>query len=852
MGIASGAIAYIDFEDYGVTRLLGQGTAPYVWSEHDANGGILDVADAFYVIENGAPSGMVARRNSTNSGGVDGRSQIVLQSGIPGTGTYDKLIYQWDMSCPSVASQWGAFTALQLRPSGAVYDGKRVIYIGLRGKRTAAAPNNAAFQVWVREDTTTISNTEYALSTSDVNENYSIQIIDDTANQHIDVLVNASGMYEHILSVDNDFFLDHAPSGAFLNFTGGTSSSNNVLINNFSITAFSQSIDSVSGYIGGYIEVPDSVWVSGYIGGYIPVPTPTSGYIGGYSPNAIEHTIYANDTQMQGVWKFDEAGDNDTREDSSGKGNHLNVILGNPTQVAGKDDNAIQFEHWNEPYPSVARTSSGCSAGLSPTSEDWTFGGWIKPSGGAIEYYAQVGGKGGEDGYVIYLDPQLEIWSQVRIDGIRYTLHGGRVSGLSAGSWSHLDWVVNRTEGYHALYRVPDDGVYTPILLARSPIPSGTEDQDTTTEPFVFGASPMGREPFDGQLDEWYFRTEALGTEDLRSICLFGLEAKSTTDTSGYIGGYVEVAASPSSASGYIGGYMYTEVAETSGYIGGYLFQDTAINDASGYIGCYILTPTNASGYIGGYILPHDSASGYIGCYLFGRHDASGTWLAYFDVLSTQFLDFDAQARIGSAENSDFDATCIIERVISPPTVECAIDGAASVSGYAVTFSGVATVADITLLDGRSNYIESAFIKWGDFSGQMVSVNSIGQWQTTHIYTSSGVYIPRIDVVDSNGAHGFCSKKVDLSVGLDNIIELDLTASPQSGTPPLAVAFTNTYSAQPAGVKESVIDFGDRTLTHLNNPTHLYRYAGHYRAIWIVKDDRGRFFNDSTDVGVNV
>jgi hypothetical protein len=189
--------------------------------------------------------------------------------------------------------------------------------------------------------------------------------------------------------------------------------------------------------------------------------------------------------------------------------------------------------------------------------------------------------------------------------------------------------------------------------------------------------------------------------------------------------------------------------------------------------------------------------------------------------MTPENVDFDATAKVGDSESIAFDATCTVQRVISPPTVVCAVDGASSVSGYAITFSGVITVADVTLPDGRTNRVDSAYVKWGDFSGVQVAVDdNTGAWQATHIYTTSGVYTPRIDAIDINGAHGSCFK-------------------------------TNTYVAQGAGEIESVIDFGDRTLTHYDNPVHVYRWVGEYAPIWIVKDDRGRFWSDSTVTGVN-
>jgi uncharacterized Zn-binding protein involved in type VI secretion len=668
--------------------------------------------------------------------------------------------------------------------------------------------------------------------------------------------VITSGQWNHVgATYDNDggvatLYLNGEPlaSGAITGVTGSGAVDDLALGG-----AANAGLNDFDGALQDWVFVPRAMG-SGEMSALKTVGTPTSGYIGGYVP-AIERLFYANDEEMQGVWLFNESASLDTKQDSSGKGNHLDKIIGTPTHQVAKFANGIEFKHWNEPYPRVARASSGCSAGLNPATTSWTFGGWLKPSGGAYETYAHIGGKGGYDQYVLYIDEEMDLWAQVRIDGIRYALHSGRVSGLAQDQWNHVDWVVDRTNGFHELYRTPDDGICAPILLDRQSIPSGTENQDTSTEPFYFGASTINQEPIDAQLDEWYFRSEALNTTQIRSICLLGLPTKTATANSGYIGGYLDAidSGSVTAASGYMGGYLYSVAQEASGYLGGFLYQTSSITSASGYAGGYLCTPSFPSGYIGGYLPVFIPSSGYIGGYVFGRDNTSGTWLAYFDFSTTQNLDFDSIARVGDAENLDFDATCTVARVINPPSTTFAINGVSiAASGYEIMFSGVATVADATLPDGRTNVIDSAYIKWGDFSGVMANVNPYtGAWAAKHLYTTSGVYMPRIDVVDINGAHGSNHGKVDLSVGAPNPITLQLTATPSTGNRPLAAAFTNTYVTQFAGSVESVTDFGDRTITHLENATHVYRYMGNYTPIWIVKDDRGRFWNDSTSVGVN-
>jgi hypothetical protein len=736
-----------------------------------------------------------------------------LQSGI--AGGYDRYVYEMEVAIPG--TQNSSDNVLLVRSSG-VADGYYGWRVGFSERAAPELSNRVFLQRMINS-----ANAEvyiHNILKSDAVNKLKLRADVSATNIKVYIYTAASGMWELVHDIDSPDYSDHPQSGMIQFENALVNPPENVCVDNFAVYGVNNSI-------------------------------PTSGYIGGYLLASLPPTIYADDPEMQGVWRFDETNPTDTKVDSSTRGNDLNVIQGTPEHVAGRENNCIRFEHWGEPYPSVARTSSGIT-GLDPDSGDWTFGGWINPSGGAYEFYGQIGGKGGHDGYCLYVDEELDIWSQVKIDGIHYTLHGGRVSGLEQDVWQHLDWIVNRTEGWQAIYRTPDDAVYTPILLARSPIPSGTESQNTTVEPFTFGASPTNREPFDGKLDEWYFRTEALGPALIRSICQYGIPAKGALDTSGYIGAYLEVVATPSNASGYIGGYMPATFTEASGFIGGYLLQDTSETASSGYVGAFMQVNTGASGAVGGYIAVAATTSGYLGGYLLATTDTAAAWLSYLEFMTPENVDFDATAKVGDSESIAFDATCTVQRVISPPTVVCAVDGASSVSGYAITFSGVITVADVTLPDGRTNRVDSAYVKWGDFSGVQVAVDdNTGAWQATHIYTTSGVYTPRIDAIDINGAHGSCFKKVDLSVGIDSPLSLSLTANPVTGSSPLTVAFTNTYVAQGAGEIESVIDFGDRTLTHYDNPVHVYRWVGEYAPIWIVKDDRGRFWSDSTVTGVN-
>ena len=583
-----------------------------------------------------------------------------------------------------------------------------------------------------------------------------------------------------------------------------------------------------------------------------PTPTGTAD-IGGYL-DAFAAAVTANEEQTQAVWRLDETDDDATRVDSSTKGNHLDIITGSPEQVPGRRGNGTRFQHWENPFPCLQRTGSGVSTGLDPVASDWTMGMWVKPSGGAHERRAQLAGKGSYDQYVLYIDEQGEVWGQVSIDGIGYVV-ASQPSSLINNEWQHIDWVVDRAEQVQYLYRTAP-GI-APTIIGSGALPSASKLQDTTTEPFHIGASPTNTQVFDGDLDEVYFIQRALTSGELISIYKLGLPTVTTTGVSGSIGGYLDVPVTVTPESGQVGGYINGIQSSTSGEVGGYVEQLSVASGVSGQIGGYVdYDFANASGQIGGYTLyTQDTVSGQVGGYVISEgFDEPSAFLSYFNFVSPEALDFDLIARIGSAETNDFDARLRILRQYTPPTVTCYVTGSGTVDGfYHVTVSGTVVVGDVTIQNGAANSVENVWIQFGNMSGQKDITPSDGVFEVNHTFDASGVYIIRVDAIDKQGSHGGCYKRVDLSVGLasGDIIQLDLSGTPQSGVVPHTVAFTQSYTAQPIGVKESIINFGDRTLSHLDDPVHIYHSVGNYIPVWIVRDDNGRFWCDTLALGIN-
>lgn len=626
---------------------------------------------------------------------------------------------------------------------------------------------------------------------------------------------------------NDDLALGGAPNDSLIDFTGGISDWHfvNRALSPAEIACLASS---------GTVE-------SGTIGGYIASSTPL---------------VFGNEEQMQGFWKLNEANPSQ-RNDFSGKGNHLDVIIDIPARCAsGKIGAAAEFVHWNEPYPCLQRTSSGISQGMNPTTEDWTMGGWIKPSGGAFEHYAEILGKGSFDQYVMYMDEHCHLWGQVKIDGIGYAV-STQPSSLFNDQWQHIDWVVDRLAEVQYIYWT-DPETCSPRIIASGALPPLPAQQDTATLPIHMGASHENQNPFDGKLDEWFFIQRALGSGEIQSICEVGLPLVDLTTESGLIGGYLEVpsATGVTAESGTIGGYILNVPSGMSGTIGGYLENTQTVTTESGTIGGYIFNQqATESGTIGGYLFNTIEESGTIGGYLPAFVNTSGAWLCYFNFITPSTLDFDAIARIGDGENLDFDALLVVNRSFTAPQLTCVVEGSGVGGGiYNVTVSGTITPGDVTLPDGSLNQIETAWIQYGNHSGtQGLCLDDSGCFEARYAYDASGVYIIRVDAIDSNGVHGSCRLKIDLSVGLpsNEIVLVNLAATPTSGVSPLTVQYTTSVLAQPVEIKESVVYLGNRTLTHLANPVHVYPYAGVYTPAYIVRDANGRFWGDSLAVGVN-
>ncbi|MEJ2207823.1 MAG: PKD domain-containing protein [Anaerolineae bacterium] len=120
-----------------------------------------------------------------------------------------------------------------------------------------------------------------------------------------------------------------------------------------------------------------------------------------------------------------------------------------------------------------------------------------------------------------------------------------------------------------------------------------------------------------------------------------------------------------------------------------------------------------------------------------------------------------------------------------------------------------------------------------------------------HTYDAAGTYQAILTVTDNAGAMG--SDSVTISVSGSNQPPLAVaSASPTSGSAPLAVQFSADGSADPDGIIVSYAwTFGDGSGSTEANPAYTYSAAGTYQATLTVTDDAGATASDSVTISVS-
>lgn len=150
------------------------------------------------------------------------------------------------------------------------------------------------------------------------------------------------------------------------------------------------------------------------------------------------------------------------------------------------------------------------------------------------------------------------------------------------------------------------------------------------------------------------------------------------------------------------------------------------------------------------------------------------------------------------------------------------------------TTGGAPLTVDFTsLAHGGSGVYTSYAWHFGD--GTLGSSENM-----SHTYATSGTYTAWVNVSDSAGTYNISNV---LTITVSHVLDVVATATPASGTVPLAVLFNGTVSGGVAPYSWTW-NFSDRPtfpwdLSHLENPTHQFNATGTYPVTLTVTDAIG-------------
>ena len=124
---------------------------------------------------------------------------------------------------------------------------------------------------------------------------------------------------------------------------------------------------------------------------------------------------------------------------------------------------------------------------------------------------------------------------------------------------------------------------------------------------------------------------------------------------------------------------------------------------------------------------------------------------------------------------------------------------------------------------------------FGDGSARSNEENPVHEYKTPGIYTISlTVYTSMgMDTMTRYGAVHVRELKQEVNV--------DFTAAPAMGPPPLAVQFTDMTTASNATIRAWHWDFGDGVVSNERHPYHTYASPGQYTVSLALDADIGRF-----------
>ncbi|HMG35079.1 MAG TPA: glycoside hydrolase family 44 protein [Blastocatellia bacterium] len=172
-----------------------------------------------------------------------------------------------------------------------------------------------------------------------------------------------------------------------------------------------------------------------------------------------------------------------------------------------------------------------------------------------------------------------------------------------------------------------------------------------------------------------------------------------------------------------------------------------------------------------------------------------------------------------------------------PPTARIAATPASGVAPLTVSFDGSGS----TDADGTVSSYAWSFGDGGTASGATAS----------HVYSSAGSFTATLTVTDNVGSRSSTSAVINVSAPANQPPVARISASPTTGTSPLAVSFSGTGSSDPDGsISAYAWSFGDGTTASGSTTSHTYSSAGNFTATLTVTDNQGA--TSSTSVPITV
>jgi len=197
------------------------------------------------------------------------------------------------------------------------------------------------------------------------------------------------------------------------------------------------------------------------------------------------------------------------------------------------------------------------------------------------------------------------------------------------------------------------------------------------------------------------------------------------------------------------------------------------------------------------------------------------------------------------ATGSDSVVIIVTESANQPPIAGSSASPESGTAPFDVAFTGTGSDSDGTIISYEWTFgdeVSSPFVLYERTFGDGVSSTS---QNPTHIYNSPGTYTATLTVTDDAGATGSDSVVITVTESANQPPVAGASASPESGTTPLDVAFTGTGTDSDGTIISYTWTFGDGGSSTSQNPTHTYNSPGTYTATLTVADDGGATGSDS-------